>query len=114
MTTSVSAAFPATRLRRLRRQSWTRRLVAENALSSSDLIWPVFIVEGQQKSEPVVSMPGVNRLSTDLAVAAAKEAADLGIPVIALFPCIDPSVCIGGSSPSRTSCDPERSPPLHR
>jgi porphobilinogen synthase len=92
MTTSVSAAFPATRLRRLRRQSWTRRLVAENALSSSDLIWPVFIVEGQQKSEPVVSMPGVNRLSTDLAVAAAKEAADLGIPVIALFPCIDPSL----------------------
>src|SRR3954471_6413479 len=92
MTTSGSAAFPATRLRRLRRQSWTRRLVAENALSSSDLIWPVFIVEGQQKSEPVPSMPGVNRLSTDLAVAAAKEAADLGIPVIALFPCIDPSL----------------------
>jgi len=92
MIRSASAAFPTTRLRRLRRHAWTRRLVAENTLSSSDLIWPVFIVEGQQRSEPVPSMPGVNRLSTDLAAAAAKEAADLGIPVIALFPCIDPSL----------------------
>jgi porphobilinogen synthase len=92
MIRSASAAFPATRLRRLRRQPWTRRLVAENTLSTSDLIWPVFIVDGQQRTEPVPSMPGVNRLSTDLAVAAAKEAANLGIPVIALFPCIDPSL----------------------
>jgi porphobilinogen synthase len=92
MTTSGFAAFPATRLRRLRRHAWTRRLVAESTLSASDLIWPVFIVEGQQRSEPVVSMPGVNRLSTDLAVVAAKEATALGIPVIALFPCIEPSL----------------------
>src|SRR3954454_12876618 len=92
MTTSGSAAFPATRLRRLRRHAWSRRLVAESTLSANDLIWPLFIIEGQQRSEPVPSMPGVNRLSTDLAVVAAREAAALGIPVIALFPCIDASL----------------------
>jgi porphobilinogen synthase len=92
MTTSGSAAFPATRLRRLRRHAWSRRLVAESTLSANDLIWPMFIIEGQQRSEPVPSMPGVNRLSTDLAVVAAREAAALGIPVIALFPCIDASL----------------------
>ncbi|MFL6689061.1 MAG: porphobilinogen synthase [Alphaproteobacteria bacterium] len=92
MTTSGSAAFPATRLRRLRRHAWSRRLVAESTLSANDLIWPMFIIEGQQRSEPVPSMPGVNRLSTDLTVVAAREAAALGIPVIALFPCIDASL----------------------
>jgi len=78
--------YPALRLRRLRRHDWTRRLVAENTLSPADFIWPVFVIEGDNKREPVSSMPGVERLSVDLVVTAAKEAAGLGIPVIALFP----------------------------
>jgi len=73
-------------MRRLRRHDWTRRLVAENSLSPADFIWPVFVIEGENKREAVSSMPGVERLSVDLAVQAAKEAAQLGIPVIALFP----------------------------
>ncbi len=82
----TSSAFPRFRMRRLRRHDWSRRLVAENRLSASDLIWPLFIVEGENKRVPVPSMPGVERLSVDNAVAAAEEAASLGIPVIALFP----------------------------
>ena len=78
-------------MRRLRRHDWTRRLVAENALSPSDLIWPVFVIEGTNAREPVASMPGVERLSIDLLVEAAKAAAALGIPAIALFPRIDPA-----------------------
>jgi len=78
--------YPQTRMRRLRRHDWTRRLVAENTLSPADFIWPVFIIEGENKREPVASMPGVERLTVNLVVKAAKEAADLGIPVIALFP----------------------------
>ncbi len=73
-------------MRRLRRHDWTRRLVAETSLSPADFIWPVFVIEGDNKREAVASMPGVERLSVDLAVKAAKEAAELGIPVIALFP----------------------------
>jgi porphobilinogen synthase len=79
-------AYPATRMRRLRRHDWTRRMVAENTLSPADFIWPVFVIEGENKREPITSMPGVERLSVDLLVKAAKEAASLGIPVIALFP----------------------------
>ncbi len=86
----TKGSFPATRMRRLRRHDWTRRLVAESTLSAADFIWPIFIVDGQNKREPVPSMPGVDRLSTDLAVGAAEEAAKLGIPVIALFPYTDP------------------------
>ena len=78
--------FPATRLRRLRQADWSRRLVSETSLSPSDLIWPVFLIEGESEKEAVTSMPGVERLNIDLAVKAAKEAAALGIPVIALFP----------------------------
>jgi len=80
------SSYPALRMRRLRRHDWTRRLVAENSLSPADFIWPVFVIEGENKREAVSSMPGVERLSVDLAVQAAKEAAQLGIPVIALFP----------------------------
>ena len=83
--------FPATRLRRLRRTGWSRRLVAENALSPSDLIWPVFLVDGQKRRDPIASMPGVDRISVDLVPAAAEEACHLGIPVIALFPYTDPA-----------------------
>jgi porphobilinogen synthase len=78
--------FPASRLRRLRRHGWSRRLVAEHTLSPADFIWPVFVVEGENRREPVASMPGVERLSPDLVVAASEDAARLGIPVVALFP----------------------------
>ena len=80
------SSYPQIRMRRLRRHDWTRRLVAENTLSPADFIWPVFVIDGENKREPIASMPGVERLSVDLVVEAAKEAAALGIPVIALFP----------------------------
>jgi porphobilinogen synthase len=80
------STYPALRMRRLRRHDWTRRLVAENTLSPADFIWPVFVIEGENKREAISSMPGVERLSVDLLTHAAKEAAQLGIPVIALFP----------------------------
>jgi porphobilinogen synthase len=80
------STYPALRMRRLRRHDWTRRLVAENTLSPADFIWPVFVIDGENRREAVSSMPGVERLSVDLVVTAAKEAAQLGIPVIALFP----------------------------
>jgi porphobilinogen synthase len=82
--------FPRTRMRRLRQHAWSRRLVAEANLSPADFIWPIFVVDGSTRREPVPSMPGVERLTTDLAVEAAKEAVALGIPVIALFPYTDP------------------------
>ncbi len=79
-------SYPALRMRRIRRHDWTRRLVAENSLSPADFIWPVFVIEGENKCEPISSMPGVERLSVDLLPAAAKQASGLGIPVMALFP----------------------------
>ncbi|HEX3811074.1 MAG TPA: porphobilinogen synthase [Rhizomicrobium sp.] len=82
-------SFPGTRMRRLRRHDWTRRLVAENTLCAADFIWPLFIIDSEKKREPIASMPGVERLSVDHAVLAAEEAAKLGIPVIALFPYTD-------------------------
>jgi porphobilinogen synthase len=81
---SFSAGFPQTRLRRVRRHDWSRRLVREESLSVNDLIWPLFIREGQR--EAISSMPGVERLSIDLIVAAVGEAVTLGIPAVALFP----------------------------
>ena len=80
------------RPRRNRKSDWARRLVAEHALSVNDLIWPIFIIEGQNKREKVSSMPGVERLSIDLAVKAAAHAASLGIPAIALFPFTNPNL----------------------
>jgi porphobilinogen synthase len=80
--------FPSTRLRRLRRYDWSRRLVAESRLSADDLIWPVFVHEGQGR-QAVASMPGVERLSIDLLVEAVGQAAALGIPAVALFPVTD-------------------------
>ncbi|MGC1272106.1 MAG: porphobilinogen synthase [Planctomycetaceae bacterium] len=84
--------FPSTRLRRNRRAAWSRRLVAENVLTVDDLIWPVFVIDGQGNRESVASMPGVERLSVDLLVEAVGEAAGLGIPAIALFPKTDPKL----------------------
>ena len=81
-----TAAFPALRMRRNRRTPWSRALVRENTLTAHDLIWPVFVIPGQNRTEAVPSMPGVTRYSTDLLVDKVKEAADLGIPAVALFP----------------------------
>ncbi len=78
--------FPRTRLRRTRQSPEIRALVAETTLSTNDLIWPVFVREGDDVEEPVPSMPGVVRRSVDRVVEAAREAADLGIPAICLFP----------------------------
>jgi porphobilinogen synthase len=81
--------FPGNRPRRMRRDDWSRRLMQESSLVPSDLIYPVFLVEGKGQSEAVASMPGVNRVSLDLLLAVAQECVDLGIPVLALFPVID-------------------------
>ncbi len=87
-----SAPFPISRPRRLRQADWMRDLVRENEVSVRDLIWPIFVRDGDAVTEPVKSMPGVNRYSIDKAVDAAMQAADAGIPVVALFPYTDPSV----------------------
>jgi porphobilinogen synthase len=76
-------------MRRNRRADWSRRLVAESSLSCDDLIWPIFVIEGENERRPVESMPGVDRLSVDLAVEAARQASALHIPAIAVFPYID-------------------------
>jgi len=85
------ASFPSTRMRRGRASDWSRRLMAETRLSADDLIWPIFIMDGKRHREPVPSMPGVERMSVDEAGAAAMEARDLGIPVVALFPYTNPA-----------------------
>ena len=82
----MSVAYPALRLRRSRASAWSRRLHAETVLTPADLIWPVFITEGAGVEEPIASLPGVSRWSVDGIVARAKEARDLGIPCLALFP----------------------------
>ncbi len=81
-----------TRLRRNRRSDWARRLVRENALTTDDLIWPLFVMDGQNLRTPIASMPGVERLSIDQVVREAERAARLAIPCIALFPYTDPSL----------------------
>ena len=83
--------YPETRMRRLRAAPWSRRLVAESRLGPQDLVYPMFVIDGEGTSEDVGSMPGVQRHSIDRLVDAAKEAADLGIPMVAIFPNIDQS-----------------------
>ena len=87
----TQAAYPATRLRRTRQSAAVRALVQENSLSVGDLIWPVFLCDGTDVVQLVASMPGVNRLSVDRVVQAAREAHALGIPAICLFPYTDPA-----------------------
>jgi len=82
--------FPATRLRRNRTDVWTRRLVAENTLTTGDLIWPIFIIEGRDTVTPVAAMPGVMRVTLDRLAAHVEPAAALGIPALALFPATPP------------------------
>jgi porphobilinogen synthase len=87
----AAGQYPATRLRRTRQAGWSRRLVAEHTLTPADLIWPLFVMDGNNKRTEISSMPGVERLSVDLVVAAAEQALSLGIPAIALFPFTDPA-----------------------
>jgi len=87
-----SPAFPATRMRRNRAHPWVRRLVAETRLSVDDLIWPVFVVEGEGQRQQIPSMPGVDRLSIDVLSEEVAKARDLGIPAVAVFPYIEPSL----------------------
>ncbi len=86
------APFPAARMRRLRRTRALRELVQENGLSAADLIWPVFIRDGEHIEEPIPSLPGVNRLSLDRLLPAAEQALTLGVPAICLFPYTDPAL----------------------
>lgn len=86
---AVQQTFPNTRMRRVRQFDWSRRLVRENTLSVSDLIWPVFVIDGDNIKQSVESMPGVYRYTIDLLVNRVKEAESLGIPAIALFPSVD-------------------------
>ncbi|MGM0834284.1 porphobilinogen synthase [Halomonas qinghailakensis] len=88
MNTSAPRHFPATRLRRMRRDDFSRRLMQESTLTPNDLILPVFVLEGENQREAVASMPGVERLSIDLLIEQAREAYALGIPALALFPVI--------------------------
>ena len=90
--TSLQAQFPAIRMRRMRRDPFSRALMRENVITASDLIYPVFILDGENRSEPVLSMPGVERVSIDLLLKVAEDCALLGIPVLALFPVIEPSL----------------------
>ena len=75
-------------MRRSRRTAATRRLVAESGLTADDLIYPVFVLEGEKRAEPVVSMPGIERHSIDLLLKELAEAVDLGIPAVAMFPVV--------------------------
>jgi hypothetical protein len=86
---SVDEITGSRRLRRMRKADWSRRLVQENRLTVDDLIWPIFLTDGENVREPVPAMPGVFRLSVDVAVKEAERAAKLGIPAIATFPRID-------------------------
>lgn len=88
MSVSIQGQFPARRMRRVRKHDFSRRLVAENQLSVSDLIYPMFILMGKNRREEVESMPGVERLSIDLMLEEALYLANLGVPAIALFPVV--------------------------
>ncbi len=89
MSQSTPGQFPSIRLRRSRRTPALRRLVAETQLVADDLIYPVFVLDGKDRSEPVLSMPGISRNSADRLLAELREARDLGIPAVALFPVVD-------------------------
>ena len=87
----MDASFPGTRMRRKRRDDFSRRLMRESVLTADDLIYPVFVIEGRQRIEPIVSMPGVERQSLDILLKTAERALNLGIPALALFPVVDAS-----------------------
>ena len=91
------APFPANRPRRLRSEPWIRAMVAENILTPADFIWPCFVIDGDDREEPIETMPGANRLTIDRLVAKAEEAAELGVPAIAIFPYTDPDLKTPGA-----------------
>jgi len=101
---SLHAPYPHGRPRRLRRDDFTRNLVRENNLSAHDLIYPVFLLDGRQRREAVASMPGVERLSLDLLLPVAERCVEYGIPVMALFPVIDPGL---KTTDGREACNPQ-------
>ncbi|AKU12204.1 Porphobilinogen synthase [Azoarcus sp. CIB] len=84
--------FPRVRMRRMRRDAFSRRMMRESRLCADDLIYPVFVLDGQQRREPIVSMPGVERQSIDGLLKTAERAVTLGVPALALFPVIDPAL----------------------
>ena len=92
MTIITPASYPAARMRRMRRDPFSRALMRENVVTPSDLIYPVFILDGQNQRQQVASMPGVERVSVDLLMKVAEESVALGIPVLALFPVVDASL----------------------
>ena len=97
---NFNANFPGTRMRRMRRDDFSRRLMRESALSADDFICPVFVLEGRDRIEPVASMPGVERQSLDHLLKTAERALGLGIPALALFPVIDASFKTPGAEES--------------
>ncbi|QYG00747.1 MULTISPECIES: porphobilinogen synthase [Massilia] len=90
--TIITSAYPAARPRRMRRDPFSRAMMRENTITSADLIYPVFVLEGQNQRQQVASMPGVERVSLDLLLKVAEECVSLGIPAMALFPLVDQSV----------------------
>jgi porphobilinogen synthase len=92
MSSIITGQYPATRMRRMRRDPFSRALMRENTVTASDLIYPVFILDGENQRQQVASMPGVERVSVDLLMGVAEECVALGIPVLALFPVIDASL----------------------
>ena len=95
--------FPATRMRRMRHDAFSRRLMQENTLTANDLIYPVFVLEGTGRQEAIASMPGVVRQSLDLLLRTAEQALNLGIPALALFPVIESGKTLDGEE----ACNPE-------
>jgi porphobilinogen synthase len=94
---NFNASFPGTRMRRMRRDDFSRRLMRESVLTADDLIYPVFVLDGRQRIEPVASMPGVERQSLDCLLKTAERALTLGIPALALFPVIEASFKTAGA-----------------
>ncbi|MEO5862646.1 MAG: porphobilinogen synthase [Burkholderiales bacterium] len=89
---NIFGQFPQKRMRRVRKDDFSRRMVREHRLSADDLIYPVFVIEGNNRTEPVPSMPGVQRLSLDCLLSVAERCVKLGVPAMALFPLIDPAL----------------------
>jgi porphobilinogen synthase len=100
----ILGAYPARRMRRMRRDAFSRRLMREHRLAVDDLIYPVFVLDGPRRRETVASMPGVERLSLDELLPVAERCVALGIPAIALFPVIDPAL---KSEDAREACNPD-------
>ncbi|WP_027009472.1 porphobilinogen synthase [Conchiformibius kuhniae] len=98
-----SRPFPATRMRRMRRDEFSRRLMRENVITPADLIYPVFVLEGEKREQDIASMPGIKRQSLDLLLHTAERAVKLGIPMLALFPVVTQ----GKSADAAEACNPE-------